>query len=346
MKTTDPQPGTGPPEAPLGAHGAESTPWLPRSLILFGAGMLVLGLWAGVQLVRQDATASRPRPQRWISLEEAETPDQSAPLADAEDTVSLRVAIAPVLSPEYSLGTYDAFVRYLAKKLGRRPYQVHGKNYSEVNDMVRNGQCDLALVCDFAFVRGEQSFGMEALASPVVKGEVVYYSLIVVQPSLRATSLPDLRGRRFASSDLLSASGWLYPVVWLKERGENPNRFFKQHLITGSHDRSVQAVASGYVDAAAVDSLVFEDMVERDPSVAQAVKVVAKSPSLGMPPMAVHPALDRDLRSRLLTVLLEMHEDQDGKRALGLLRIDRFVVPEKSAFDGVRSWAAVLDSRP
>ena len=71
-----------------------------------------------------------------------------------------------------------------------------------------------------------------------------------------ARTMLDLKGTRFASADIFSNSGYLFPVVWLMNNGLEPESFFSEHFISGSHDRTVVAVMSGYAEGGAVDSLV------------------------------------------------------------------------------------------
>lgn len=325
-----------------------------RAVTSSGASkLLVLGVAAGVVLVavanivgmlRQNRTKAKYTPESWVSLEEPEKPAEAQPPTEWAGPPFIRVAIAPVVSPEKSLKTYQRFVDYLAARLDRRPLFLQGGTYAEVNDLVRYRRCEVALVCDYAFIRGEQEFGMEALVVPQIGGALTYHSLIVVPRSSRAASLLNLEGKRFASADVLSASGWLFPAAWLKEQGKNPNTFFGEHVITRSHDWSVLAVASGYVDGAAVDSLVYQQMTEEDPSVAERTRIILQSPPLGMPPVVVPPRLEPTLKERLRAVLLGMHTDPEGQKVLRSLRIDRFVVPDKRMFDSVRELAELVEA--
>ena len=68
-------------------------------------------------------------------------------------------------------------------------------------------------------------------------------SFIIVPADSKAQSLLDLRGKRFASCDIISQTGWIYPAIWLLQHGENPREFFAEHIICGSHDRALRAVA-------------------------------------------------------------------------------------------------------
>ena len=167
----------------------------------------------------------------------------------------------PIVSPEKSLEMYQGLIEYMAEKLGRKPVSLYRPTYSETNDLVRYQRCDIAIVCTYPFIRGEREFGMQALVVPRIKGETTYQSFIVVPQSSPAKSLLDLRGKRFASADIISTTGWLFPAMTLMERGRIPITFFGEHVLTGSHDKSIQAVIDGFVDGAAVHGIVFDQMI-------------------------------------------------------------------------------------
>lgn len=252
----------------------------------------------------------------------------------------LRIALAPVISPERTLVTYRRLVDYLSRRIGRDAIVLQRGTYGETNELVRTGRCDIAFVCTYAFVRGEHEFGMELLAAPRVRGRMTYNSHIIVPASSTAESLLDLRGRRFASADMLSNTGWIYPSLWLREHDLDPLHFFGEHVISGSHDRSVAAVQSGQVDGAAVDSLVYEDLASSEARLLTTIRVIQTSPPYGIPPLVCPKSLDRTLKSRLQTVLLDMGADAEGRQVLAAIGFDGFVIPDTSLYDSVRRAAA------
>jgi phosphonate transport system substrate-binding protein len=191
----------------------------------------------------------------------------------------------------------------------------------------------MALVCTLSYLRGKKEFGLELLAAPVVKGNIHYRSHVVVPVDSTAKNLLDLKGKLFASADILSTSGWLYPAVWLKKRGKDPLRFFKKHVLTGSHDRSILTVANRNVDGAAVDSIVYDQMPE---NIKKQVRIIDTSPTFGMPPLVTPKQLNPKLRERLLNALLAAHNDPRGKAILSALEIDRFEVVQNYLYDSVQ----------
>lgn len=281
-------------------------------------------------------------PETTLSLRLGDGAHTAVPRSvDANESV-FRVAIAPVISPEASVELYGDLIAYVAKHMGARPSLLRGKNYSQVNDLIRMRQCDMAMVCTYSYVLAEAAFGARLLAAPEIDGARVYRSLLIVPAASDAATLTDLRNKRFASCDVLSTSGWLYPVTLLKRQGLDAGTFFGEHIISGSHDRSVYAVQSGVVDAAAVDSLVYEQMLAAEPALGSQLKVIHRSPALGMPPLIVPADFGDDAFAELQQVLLRMHREEHGKRILGALGFDRFFVPEDGDYDYVRdlhqSW--------
>jgi phosphonate transport system substrate-binding protein len=308
-------------------------------LLLIGASV---ALYKVMNELFPSHRASRFQIRNRVNLEGENAVD--AVSAGALDTrQEIRIAIAPIVSPEKSMEMYEPFVDYVAGKLGMKPTAIYRPTYSETNDLVRYRQCDIAIVCTYPFIRGEKEFGMKALAVPQVNGERTYQSIIVVPETSRAKTIFDLRGKRFASADIMSTTGWLFPAMLLMDSGEVPGKFFGQHILTRSHDRSMQAVMDGFVDGAAVHGLVYNQMVEENPSILQKVKILTKSGPFGIPPVVAHPDLDPKLGQSIQSVLLNMHEDALGKPILKKLQIERFVIPDARLFDSLRSAVGKLE---
>lgn len=252
----------------------------------------------------------------------------------------LRVAIAAVISPQATLDAYKPLLDYLGRQLDRSVRLIQRNTYAEINELIRTGGADLAFVCGGAYVEGQRDFGMELLVAPQVRGQTVYYSYIIVPRDSPAQSLADLRGKTFAFSDPLSNSGYLFPTYRLSQMGETAESFFRSTFFTYSHDNSIKAVAEHLADGAAVDSLVYDYAIARNPADSGRTRIIEKSPAYGIPPVVVHPDLDAALKDRLRAILLNMHTDPQGRQALQALLIDRFVQVDDSSYDGIRLMAA------
>lgn len=248
----------------------------------------------------------------------------------------LHVAVASVISPRGAVESYQPLLDYLSRQLNRPVELVQRRTYAEVNDLIEQGQIDMAFVCTSAYVIGQREFGMELLAAPQVEGETVYHSLLIVPADSQAEEMADLRGKTFAFTDPWSTSGRMYPTAVVKELGENPETFFGQVLFTYSHDDAIRAVASGVADGAAVDSLVYQFALTREPRLAEQTKIIHRSIPFGIPPVVTSPHLRPQVRATLQEILLKMVDDPAGQPALQALDIERFVLIEDSAYNSVR----------
>ncbi|MHB8810963.1 MAG: substrate-binding domain-containing protein [Desulfobulbaceae bacterium] len=274
-----------------------------------------------------------PREVKKISLAE-----KVAPGNEQNQTAGsrLRVAVSAIISPRETFDSYRDMLKYLEKRVGTPAELIQRETYQEVNDLIGKRKLEMAFICTGAYVEGRDTQNMELLVVPVVKGETVYYSYIIAPAQAKIQGLEGLRGKSFAFTDPLSNTGYIAPRYLLLQRNETAEGFFRKTIFTHSHDRSIEAVAKGLVDGAAVDSLVFDAMVETDPQLAAQVEIIDKSPPFGIPPVVVPKELPFARKEQLREIMLAMHDDPEGKEILRTLKIDRFVRGEDSLYDSVR----------
>jgi len=258
----------------------------------------------------------------------------------------LRVGVSPIVSPGEAFPAHRDVRSYLETCLGRPVRILYRRTYAEVSSLLRFGQLDAAFVCSYLYVLGSEDYDLAALVVPVVGGETVYHSYIIVPASSPARTLEDLRGREFAFCDLLSNTGRLAPQYALAQLGESPETFFSRTMFTYSHDRAVRAVAMELVDGAGVDSLVYEAMVAEDPDLRRSLRVIQRLGPFGMPPVVVGPRIDPEMKEHLRGCFLSMHEDSAGLRALEGLEAERFVPADSSAYESIREMARALGELP
>lgn len=256
----------------------------------------------------------------------------------------LRVAAGGMITPKEGFAYYKKLADYIGKKLGRDVILVDRKGYSAINALLKSGEVDFAFICGGPYVDGHGEFGLELLAAPMVKGETVYYSYIIVNKNSQINKLEDLRGKKFAFTDPLSNTGYLVPYFMLKKIGETPDRFFGSYKYTYAHDKSIRAVAEGLIDGAAVDSLIWEYLNEIHPEITSNTKIIIRSEPYGIPPVVVRPGIDPELKKRLKEVFLKAHLDEEGKEILHGMMIDRFVEIEDSAYDSIRRMKETIST--
>ena len=254
------------------------------------------------------------------------------------------IGVSNILSPAETVTYYEDLFSYLSEKLGRKVKLVQRKNYAQMNELLRLGRVDAAFVCSRAYITGARQFGLELLAVPVVYDEgPVYYSYIIVNRESGINRFEELRGRSFAFSDPLSNSGELYPRYLLAKMNETPDTFFSHYFYTYSHDKSIEAVASGIVDGAAVDSLIWDYKNITEPRMTSKTRIINVSPPFGIPPVVVSPLSDTKLKEEIRDILLNMHRDEEGRRILEKLHIKRFIPPENVSYASIEEMLEVVE---
>lgn len=303
-------------------------------------------IWVAVrEELRLQAVAGRFEPQgRLVLADEASA--MPTPRGDEAGLTELRVAVAPMQSAERSYAMYRPLADYLGKALGRKGHLLLRGSYAEVNEMLRQGTCDLAFICTYPYVQGHQDFGMRALVVPKSGEGTRYRALIITARGRQASGLEAFKGQRFAYARDFSTVGWLYPSAWLKKHGHDPEKFFGARLQTGSHDRALRAVISGLADAASVSSAVFEQLATVEPALRQEVRIVQASEWLDPPPVAIPRLMDPRLEQGLREAFLAMHRSTEGQAVLRSAGVERFLEPSPGSYRGVARMRASLGSGP
>jgi phosphonate transport system substrate-binding protein len=160
---------------------------------------------------------------------------------------------------------------------------------------LKNNQVDIAFICGLPLIRHNRiaKQALEILAVPVMQGnryqqKPIYFADIVVHADSGFYELADLEGSRFCYNDRGSNSGYnllRYRVLQnLKSQFPSQNlptnyQFFQSSQASGSHQNSLQWIASGLADCAAIDSIVMAAELRQFPELAQSLRVIESIPS-------------------------------------------------------------------
>ncbi|MBI5418391.1 phosphate/phosphite/phosphonate ABC transporter substrate-binding protein [Candidatus Poribacteria bacterium] len=250
---------------------------------------------------------------------------------------TLTLALGSMTTPKQAYGYYNELVEYIENKLRIDIKIIDNSNYSEINNLLMNESVDIAFVCGGTYVDGHDKFGLELLVAPLVQGKIKHYSYIIVNKNSKISKLEDFKQKTFAFTDLLSNSGRMAIIYMLnKELNETPNSFFKEYIFSGSHDDSIAMVASGIVDGASVDSLIWEYLNNYNPKDTPMTKIIKISSPYGIPPVVIKPHFDNELKQKIKQIFLNMHEDSEAQKILRKMMIEKFIAAEDSNYDDIR----------
>ena len=259
---------------------------------------------------------------------------QQLPTGQSEpDLQALRIGVGAILSPQGTALSYQPLINYLGRKMGKSAILVQRKTYQELNDLLARNVVDLGFICTGAYAEGARNEAVSLLVVPQINGKTTYRAFIIVPAASPVREFADLRGKVFAFTDPLSNSGYLYPLSQVQGMGQQPETFFGRTIFTYSHDRSMAAVMEGIADGASVDSLVYEFAMKRNPEIARQTRVIWESPDFGIPPVVVPRTISLEKKALLKELLITMHRDAEGEKALATLGVERFVEPDPRLYE-------------
>lgn len=280
------------------------------------------------------ASACNRKPREVIVIDPSNIARQVTNEADSVYD-PLKVAVSAILSPRETYESYEDIFRYISDEMGY-PIEFHQrKTYAEINQMLEAGQLDFAFICTGAYIELDYSKGVELLAVPVSGGRPTYNAYIIVSDAFAAESFEDLKGSRFAFTDPLSNTGYLYALHRLKVFNETYESFFESTMFTYGHDISIQLVAKGVVDAATINQLIFDYLKANHPERIEGVRIIEVSSDYGNPPVVVSQRLKGEKREQLKQLFLSLHKNIESRSILDDLLIDRFIEGEDDDYNRI-----------
>jgi len=248
----------------------------------------------------------------------------------AAGQAKLVMAFVPSSDAQRVLASGSTVARMLEVATGYSIEATVPTSYAATIEALCAGRVHIAWFAPTAYVLANARCGAEVGLIAIRAGLPYYGSQIMARADLGAKSLADLKGKRFAVVDPASTSGYIWPMVYIKKKGYDPNTFFSQVVQAGGHDKVVIAIYQGSVDAGATygDDLTGrpelearERAVRQFPDVRQKVVVVeyVKPPVLGYIPndtVSFRKELSAEVKERIVKALFRIAETAPGKEAV------------------------------
>jgi len=260
-------------------------------------------------------------------------------LAAQAQTV-LRVTAIPDESPTELARKFAPLGQYLEAKLGVKVEWTPVTDYAAAVEALVNKKVDLAWFGGFTFVQA--SVRSEGRVIPLVQREEdeKFRSVFITDASSGITKLEDLKGKTLSFGSPSSTSGHLMPRSFLLAAKINPDSDLKRVSFSGAHDATVAAVASGKVDAGALNISVWDRLVAEKKVDTSVVKVFYTTPGFYDYNWSVHADMPADLRNKITQAFLSLDASTpQGKEILGLQRATRFIPTKAENYNTIRAAA-------
>jgi phosphonate transport system substrate-binding protein len=250
-----------------------------------------------------------------------------------------KVTAIPDESPTELARKAAPLVKYLEQKLGMKVEFTPVTDYAASVEALVNKQVDLAWFGGFTFVQAQHRSGGK-IVPLVQRAEDEKFRSVFISTDPAIKSLADLKGRNFSFGSQSSTSGHLMPRSFLLAAGIDPDRDFKRVAYSSAHDATVAAVASGKVDAGAVNISVWEKLVADGKVDPAKVRVFYTTPPFFDYNWSVHADMPPALREKLAKAFLDLDKSTpQGREILELQRATKFIPTKVENYKGIETAA-------
>ncbi len=251
----------------------------------------------------------------------------------------LRVTAIPDESPTELARKAAPLVKYLEARLGMKVEFTPVTDYAAAVETVVNKKIDLAWFGGFTFVQANVRSGGKVIPLVQREEDTRFRSVfITADPSIK--TLADLKGKDVSFGSASSTSGHLMPRSALLGAGIDPDRDFRRVAFSGAHDATIAAVASGKVQAGALNVSVWDKFVAEKKVDPTQVRAFYTTPPFYDYNWTVHADMPAALRDKLKEAFLSLNRDTaEGREILDLQRATRFVPTAPENYKGIEAAA-------
>ncbi|WP_431522074.1 phosphate/phosphite/phosphonate ABC transporter substrate-binding protein [Guptibacillus hwajinpoensis] len=249
--------------------------------------------------------------------------NQSENADKAEVTKAFTIGVIPAQTEGEIEEAMNRLQAELSEKLDREVEISTFPDYNGVVEAMNYNQIDMAYFGPLTYVIAHEKSGAQAIVTQLIDGEPFYHSYVITNAENEWETLDEFLAESdqnsFAFGDPNSTSGSLIPSIELQDRGvfeDQENNDFKSVTYTGSHDATALSVQNKQVDAGAIDSAIYNQLVESGKVDGDQLKVIWESEKLFQYPWAVSKDTDEETITKLQDAFLSI-EDETILNAFG-----------------------------
>jgi ABC-type phosphate/phosphonate transport system substrate-binding protein len=179
---------------------------------------------------------------------------------------------------------------------------------------------------------------------PRYKGQAIYMSDIAVKADSPHRRLEDTFGGVAGYTLKDSQSGYFaFRTLLLKYP-----KFHYKRIVGGLLNPRgiIKALAAGTIDVGPLDGYVFDLLRAGEPEFASQVRIVASTDPTPMPPLVATAPLEDFQIEGLRAAFVQAHEERSLSAPLKTLLVERFIVPDLSAYDETKRRAERVEREP
>ncbi|MCL2560424.1 MAG: phosphate/phosphite/phosphonate ABC transporter substrate-binding protein [Turicibacter sp.] len=199
--------------------------------------------------------------------------DTPAEGAREDGVTELRIALVANNDDPEAGRASEEFTQAMAEALNVTITEIEGVSHLVGIEAMRSGSLDVMMASPFTYMSGLVAGAEIEFLATLYNPDASHNNTTIITGAGNdhIQTLADLEGETFAFVDTASLSGFLNPMYLFVSMFDldhtrmmmfEPGYFFSSAIASGSHDGSLMAAVNGDVTAAAVGSMIIDNMVE------------------------------------------------------------------------------------
>ena len=246
--------------------------------------------------------------------------------------------------------------KMLSKRLGIPVHVSMSTDYNTVVEAMKSKKVDVGFLPPDGYVLAHKQGAADLLlqaerygvkqpggkaTNQLVKS---YRAEILVKKGSKIKNWKDLKGKSISVQNPTSATGYVFPVAELKQKGLDVTKSCKLVTVTG-HDQAVLNVLNGDTDAA----FVFEDarnIVKKDnPKIMSQVVPIYFTKPIPNDTISVIPSMSKSFRKKLAKAFIAVGKSKEGKKVIeSVYSHEGYAYAKDSDFNVIRKYDKIVES--
>ena len=231
---------------------------------------------------------------------------------------------------------FEPLAQYLSRKAGVQITLRILPRYGNIIDNFTSEKLDGAFFGSFTYTIAHSKLGVQVIARPEGQdGKSTYHGLMFMRKDSGIRFIRDMAGKRFAFVDKATTAGYLLPLAYFKQHKVNYRTYLKESYYTGTHEDAIYDVLNRKADIGVAKNTVYERLADSDARIKNELVVLERSPDVPENVLAIRKDLADDVKKNLTEVILNMHNDPEGRALLEVFGARKFIATSDADYQPV-----------
>ncbi|MDB5364173.1 MAG: phnD [Rhodospirillales bacterium] len=272
----------------------------------------------------------------------------TAGAAHAEAQKELAFGVISTESASSLRTQWEPFFAEMSKAIGVPVKGFYATDYAGIIEGMRFNKVQLAWYGNASAIQAvDRADGEVFMQKVYADGTLGYYSVLIVPKDSPIKTVDDVLkspGKyTFGNGDPNSTSGFLIPSYYLWAKNKIDVRKHFTRTVSGSHEINLLATANRQVDVATCNTEDMGKFTRSHPDKVAAVREIWRSPMIPADPIVWRKDLDPALKTKIATFFTGFGSDDEQKKVLAGIGVQRFVPSTDAQLLPVRQIAMFKD---